>query len=272
MPGHIDTQYEELLEHILTEGDTVPSRPGIDTREVFGPQLTYDLRNGFPLITTKKVFTRGIFAELLWLLSGSTSVRPLQEQDVHIWDEWADENGDLGPVYGHQWRHWEEDSFPAQGGIDQIADLIDAIKHDPHGRRHIVTAWNPTDVPFQALPPCHMMFQCHVDSTGRLSLKLYQRSADMFLGVPFNLASYAALTHLIAAHTGTTPYRFIWTAGSAHIYSNHIQAVETQLDRVAFPFPTFELTPRDSIFDHETGDLRVVGYKHHDALKGEVAV
>jgi thymidylate synthase len=276
----IDTQYEDLMRRILAEGDVIDNdRTGTGTWELFGAQLRYDLQKGFPLITTKKVFTKGIFTELVWLLSGDTNIRYLTDNGVHIWDEWADENGDLGPVYGHQWRHWAGEYYPNQPvgsrydeGEDQITDLIEGLKKDPHSRRHIVTAWDPRSLSEQKLPPCHMMFQCHVDSEGRLSLHLYQRSADMFLGVPFNLASYAALTHMLAAQTGHTVGDFIWTGGSVHVYKNHLDAATRQLKREPHPFPTLALKERDSIFDYEPGDFEVLQYVHHDAIKAEVSV
>jgi len=275
-----DTQYEELLRKIVNEGDRVPNRTGTDTLEIFGAQLRYDLQRGFPLITTKKVFTKAIIHELLWFLSGDTNVKYLQDNGVTIWDEWANEHGDLGPVYGGQWRAWGgnwkydgyNDEWVEGEGIDQISDLIDGIKKDPHGRRHIVTAWNPSEIDKMALPPCHMFFQCHVDSDKRLSLQIYQRSADMFLGVPFNIASYALLTHMIAQQTGCTVGDLIWTAGSAHLYVNHLDAATRQLKREPYGFPTLALNDPLSIFDYSYEDIEVRGYQHHDAIKADVAI
>ncbi|HYJ52413.1 MAG TPA: thymidylate synthase, partial [Allosphingosinicella sp.] len=219
--------YLELLQRILDEGVRQEDRTGVGTYSVFGHQMRFDLAQGFPLLTTKKLHLRSILIELLWFLRGDTNVRWLQEQRVSIWDEWADEAGDLGPVYGKQWRHWE-----AKDGreIDQIAGLIDLIKHDPGSRRQIVSAWNPGDIGRMALPPCHLMFQTYV-ANGRLSLQLYQRSADIFLGVPFNIASYALLTHMVAQVTGLKPGEFIHAFGDAHLYRNHFEQAHLQLSR-----------------------------------------
>lgn len=270
--SRVDTQYEDLLRQIITEGDRVPDRTGTGTWELFGPQMSWNLQQGFPLITTKKVFTRGIIAELLWLLSGSTNIKPLTDQNVHIWDDWASESGEVGPVYGAQWRDWGHNPDSVPTGLDQISALIEGIQRDPHGRRHIVTAWNPDDIPKMALAPCHALFQVHVNSERELSLKLYQRSADMFLGVPFNIASYALLTHMIAQQTDCTVGRFIWTAGSAHVYVDHLDAVTRQLKREPYPFPTLALSQRDSIFDYTVEDVELLDYRHHDPISAKVSV
>lgn len=269
----IDTQYEDLLREIVVNGDKVPDRTGTGTYEVFGAQLRYNLQQGFPLITTKKVFTRGIIAELLWLLSGSTNIKPLTDQGVHIWDEWADEKGELGPIYGKQWRSWgHTDSTGVQWDIDQMALLVRDIRQNPHSRRHIVSAWNVGELPEMALAPCHAFFQVHVNSDKELSLQLYQRSADMFLGVPFNIASYALLTHMLAAQTGCTVGEFIWTAGSAHVYTNHLDAVTRQLKREPHPFPTLALGHSESLFSYAPEDFEILNYVHHDAIKAEVSI
>ena len=268
-----DSQYEHLLRRIVAEGDWVPDRTGTGTIELFGAQLRYDLQQGLPLITTKKVFTRGVIAELLWLISGGTNIKPLTDQDVHIWDEWADEDGNLGPVYGKQWRSWGHiDSTGVQWDIDQMAQLVRDIRENPHSRRHIVSAWNVAELPEMALAPCHAFFQVHVDSDMRLSLQLYQRSADMFLGVPFNLLSYALLTHMLAQQTGCTVGDFIWTAGSAHVYRNHLDAVTRQLKRDPHPFPTLALRQAPSLFEYTPEDFEINGYVHHDAIRAEVSI
>ncbi|MGC5078053.1 thymidylate synthase [Agrococcus sp. DT81.2] len=265
-PGH---PYEELLADVLANGEHKSDRTGTGTRSVFGRQLRYDLSQGFPLITTKRVHFKSIALELLWFLRGDSNVRWLQERGVTIWDEWADADGELGPVYGVQWRSW-----PTPGGetIDQIQQVIDEIRRNPDSRRLIVSAWNPADIPSMALAPCHALFQFYV-ADGRLSCQLYQRSADMFLGVPFNIASYALLTHLIADQTGLEVGDFIWTGGDCHIYDNHVEQVTEQLSREPLPLPTLRLkTQRDSVFEVEYDDLEVVDYQHHPAIKAPVAV
>lgn len=222
-------------------------------------------------MTTKKLHTKAIVGELLWFLSGDTNVRALQDQKITIWDEWADEDGNLGPVYGGQWRHWNDYADRQGVGTDQITALIDGIKADPFGRRHIVTAWNPTDLPAQKLPPCHVLFQCYV-ADRKLSLKLYQRSADMFLGVPFNIASYALLTHLIADQCGLDVGKFIWTAGDAHIYINHFEQVKKQLTRKPRPYPTVNIEKRNSIFEYRPNDITWHGYDPHPGIPAPVAI
>lgn len=258
-------QYLQLLENIRTAGNRRGDRTGTGTISLFGPQMIFDLRKGFPIVTTKKVFWRGVVEELLWMLRGSTNVKELQAKNVHIWDEWADESGELGPVYGAQWRNF--------GGVDQIHNLIERIKAKPEDRRLIVSAWNPAEVDKMKLPPCHAFFQCYVEA-GRLSLKMYQRSADMFLGVPFNIASYALLTHILAHLTGLKPGTFIHTFGDAHIYLNHLDQVDVQLIRDPRPLPTLQIAHRGqkSVEDFIFEDFTLVGYDPHPAIKAEVSV
>lgn len=270
------SQYEELLGDVLANGANQGDRTGTGTRSVFGRQMRFDLSEGFPLVTTKKVFTRGIVAELLWMLSGDTNIKALTDQNVRIWDEWADENGNLGPVYGRQWRSWPRVSFDMghakyQGEIDQIADVLKGLRDNPDGRRHIVTAWNPNDINDMALPPCHMMFQFYV-ANGKLSCQLYQRSADMFLGVPFNIASYALLTHMFAQQLDLEAGEFVWTGGDCHVYNNHIEQVETQLKRIPYEYPTLILNKAPSLFEYKPEDVLFMDYQHHPAIKGEVSV
>ena len=264
-----DTQYEDLLRLALTSGTAKADRTGTGTRSVFGHQLRYDLSQGFPLVTTKKVHLRSIVYELLWFLSGDSNIGWLHEHGVTIWDEWADANGELGPVYGAQWRSW-----PAPDGrhIDQISDLLDTLRRDPDSRRMIVSAWNVAELDKMALAPCHAFFQFYV-ADGKLSCQLYQRSADLFLGVPFNIASYALLTHMVAQQAGLRAGDFIWTGGDCHIYDNHVDQVAEQLTRDPFPLPTLQiLTKRDSIFDYTFEDFELHDYQHHPAIRGAVAV
>ena len=264
----IRTPYEDLLRDTLANGAQKSDRTGTGTRSVFGRQLRFDLAEGFPLITTKRVHFRSIAYELLWFLRGDGNARWLQDNRVTIWDEWADADGDLGPVYGVQWRSW-----PTRDGgtIDQIAEVIEAITTNPDSRRLIVSAWNVADVPSMALAPCHLLFQFYV-ADGKLSCQLYQRSADLFLGVPFNIASYALLTHMIAAQAGLGVGEFIWTGGDCHIYDNHIDQVTQQLTRHPFPPPSLRLAVRDSIDDYVFEDFEVLDYQHHPAIKAPVAV
>lgn len=264
----IPAPYEDLLRHVLLTGAKKSDRTGTGTRSVFGYQMRFDLNAGFPLITTKKVHLKSVVYELLWFLSGSSNVNWLQDHGVTIWDEWADECGELGPVYGVQWRSW-----PTASGaeIDQISASLDLLRTDPDSRRNVVSAWNVGSVSEMALPPCHLLFQFHV-TDGRLSCQLYQRSADLFLGVPFNIASYALLTHMMAAQAGLGVGDFIWTGGDCHIYDNHIDQVKLQLSREPRPYPTLTLAPRPSLFDYEYGDIKVEGYDPHPAIKAPVAV
>ncbi|WP_084104530.1 thymidylate synthase [Demequina sp. NBRC 110056] len=264
----IPTPYEDLLRDVLATGTRKDDRTGTGTLSVFGRQLRYDLSQGFPLITTKRVHVRSVVGELLWFLRGDTNVRWLQERGISIWDEWADEDGDLGPVYGYQWRSW-----PAPGGghVDQIAAVIESIRTKPDSRRHIVSAWNPALVDEMALPPCHALFQFYV-ADGKLSCQLYQRSADLFLGVPFNIASYSLLTHMIAAQTDLEVGDFVWTGGDCHIYSNHLEQVELQLSREPYPYPTLSLPTKDSLFDYDIDDVVIDSYQHHPGIKAPVAV
>jgi thymidylate synthase len=268
-------QYLDLLRHILMTGAEKRDRTGTGTRSIFGHQMRFDLAAGFPLLTTKKLHLKSIIHELLWILSGSTNVGDLQKNGVTIWDEWADERGDLGPVYGHQWRSWPT----ADGGhVDQIAQLIEGLKRDPDSRRHIVSAWNAGEIAKMKLPPCHVLFQFYVGpgedgGPGRLSCQLYQRSADVFLGVPFNIASYSLLTLMVAQVTGLEPGEFIHTLGDAHLYLNHLEQAETQLRRTPRGLPRMRINPDvRSIFDFRYEDFAIVDYDPHPAIKAPVAV
>lgn len=262
-------QYLELLSDVLENGTDRPDRTGTGTRSVFGRQLRFDLSLGFPLLTTKKLHLKSIIFELLWFLRGETNVRWLQERGVKIWDAWADANGDLGPVYGSQWRSWPDGHG---GSIDQIERLIAAIRTKPESRRHIVTAWNPAEVDEMALPPCHCLFQFFV-AEGRLSCQLYQRSGDIFLGVPFNIASYALLTHMVAQVTGLEPGDFVHTFGDLHLYSNHFEQARQQLQRHPKPLPKLSLNPeKHSIFSFKYDDFTISGYDPDPHIKAEVAV
>src|SRR5215218_1387888 len=261
-------QYLDLMQNILDQGVEQMDRTGTGTLSLFGRQLRFDLAEGFPLLTTKKLHLRSIVYELLWFLRGEGNVDFLRQHGVTIWDEWADSAGELGPVYGVQWRSWPT---PSGEQIDQISEVIDQIRTNPDSRRLIVSAWNPADIPRMALAPCHALFQFYV-ADGKLSCQLYQRSADLFLGVPFNIASYALLTHLVAAQTGLEPGDFVWTGGDCHIYDNHVDQVREQLSRDAYPFPRLELRPAPSLFEYRLDDLQVVDYRHHPAIKAPVAV
>lgn len=262
------TGYEDLLRHVLAHGTTKSDRTGTGTLSVFGHQLRYDLSAAFPLITTKRVHLRSVVHELLWFLRGDSNVRWLQERGVRIWNEWADEAGELGPVYGVQWRSWPT---PDGRHIDQISQVLDTIRTNPDSRRMVVSAWNVADLDAMALQPCHALFQFYV-ADGRLSCQLYQRSADLFLGVPFNIASYSLLTHMVAQQTGLEVGDFIWTGGDCHIYSNHVDAVGEQLSRDPYPFPTLRLRPAPSLFEYAWEDVTVEGYRHHPAIRAEIAI
>ena len=262
-------QYLDLLSHVLENGTDRGDRTGTGTRAVFGHQMRFDLSAGFPLLTTKKLHIKSIVYELLWFLNGDSNVRWLQERGVSIWDEWADENGDLGPVYGVQWRSWPDGKG---GGIDQIANVVESIKTNPNSRRHIVSAWNPAEVDEMALPPCHVLFQFFV-ADGKLSCQLYQRSADIFLGVPFNIASYALLTHMVAQATGLEPGDFVHTLGDAHLYRNHFEQARLQLSRAPKPLPKLEIKRQPpSVFDYEYEDFEIVGYQADPHIKAPIAV
>jgi thymidylate synthase len=262
-------QYENFLKHVFENGTDKSDRTGTGTRSIFGGQLRFDLSAGFPLITTKKVHLKSIIHELLWFIKGETNIQYLKENGVRIWDEWADENGDLGPVYGKQWRSWET---PSGEKIDQLSQVINTLKSNPDSRRIIVSAWNPADVPRMALAPCHCMFQFYV-AEGKLSCQLYQRSADLFLGVPFNIASYALLTLMVAQVTGLTPGEYIHTFGDAHIYNNHFNQVETQLSRKPYPYPDMRINPDiTGIFDFKFEDFFLENYNPHPPIKAPVAV
>lgn len=262
-------QYLDLLRHVLDNGNVKHDRTGTGTRSVFGYQMRYDLQDGFPLLTTKKLHTRSIFYELLWFLRGDTNIKYLQDNKVTIWDEWADRNGDLGPVYGKQWRCWQG----ADGRtIDQISGVIEQIKHNPDSRRMLVSAWNVAEIEEMALPPCHIVFQFYV-ADQRLSCQLYQRSADIFLGVPFNIASYALLTCMIAQVCGLKAGEFIHTLGDAHLYNNHLEQARLQLTRTPYPLPVLKLNPDiKDIFDFQYEDIVIENYQAHPHIKAEVAV
>ena len=260
-------QYLDLLRDIMENGQDGDNRTGVYARKVFGRQMRFDLSEGFPLVTTKKVFLKGIIHELIWLLSGNINIKYLTDNNVHIWDEWADENGNLGPVYGHQWRNWNSD------GIDQIKDVIERIKKNPTDRRLIVTAWNPSQIDEMALPPCHCFYQFDVTPDGRLNCQLYQRSCDMFLGVPFNIASYSLLTMMIAQVCGLKPGEFVHTLGNAHIYNNHFEQVTEQLTREPYALPQMKINPDvKDIDDFKYEDFELVNYQSHPKLTGAVAV
>lgn len=260
-------QYLDILQDIMDNGQDADNRTGVYARKVFGRQMHFDLSKGFPLVTTKKVFLKGIIHELIWLLSGNTNIKYLTDNNVHIWDEWADKDGNLGPVYGAQWRN-----FNGQG-IDQIKDVIERIKKNPQDRRLIVTAWNPAQIDQMALPPCHCFFQFDVTPDGRLNCQLYQRSCDMFLGVPFNIASYSLLTMMMAQVCGLKAGEFVHTLGNAHIYNNHFEQVKLQLSRTPYPLPQMKINPAvKDIFDFKFEDFELVNYQCHPTIKGDVAV
>lgn len=262
-------QYLDLMNDILENGTRKTDRTGTGTFSVFGRQMRFDLSRGFPLVTTKKLHLRSIIFELLWFLKGETNIKYLKDNGVSIWDEWADENGDLGPVYGSQWRSW-----PAPDGrrIDQIAQVVMQIKTKPDSRRHIVTAWNPAEVDRMALPPCHALFQFYV-ADGKLSCQLYQRSADFFLGVPFNIASYALLTYMFAQQCDLEPGEFVWTGGDVHLYTNHIEQAKIQLSREPFPSPSLVIKRKpSSVFEYEFEDFEILNYQAHPGIKAPIAV
>ncbi len=268
----LEQPYLDLLQQVSTQGAIKGDRTGTGTRSVFGAQLRFDLQRGFPLLTTKKVFWKAITYELLWFLRGDSNATWLQERGVTIWDEWAKADGDLGPVYGVQWRSWPRREADGGGTIDQIQQAIDLIKRDPNSRRIIVSAWNVADLPKMALMPCHAFFQFYV-ADGKLSCQLYQRSADLFLGVPFNIASYALLTHMIAQQCDLDVGDFIWTGGDCHIYDNHTEQVATQLSRTPLPPPRLIIKRKPaSIFDYEFEDFEITEYQSHAAIKAPVAV
>ena len=265
---HPERQYLDLLRDILDHGVQRGDRTGTGTLGVFGRQIRFDLAKGFPVLTTKKLHLRSIIIELLWFLKGDTNIAYLKDNGVRIWDEWADENGDLGPVYGKQWRSW---AAPDGRVIDQIAVLVENLKTNPSSRRHIVSAWNPADVDDMALPPCHCLFQFFV-ADGKLSCQLYQRSADVFLGVPFNIASYALLTLMLAQVVGLEPGDFVHTFGDAHLYLNHLEQAELQLTREPLPLPVMKIAPKDDLFAFELSDFTLEGYEAWPHIKAEVAV
>jgi thymidylate synthase len=262
-------QYLDLMKDILVNGAQKTDRTGTGTLSVFGRQLRFNLAEGFPLVTTKKLHLRSIIYELLWFLNGDTNIKYLKDNGVRIWDEWADEDGNLGPVYGYQWRSW-----PTRNGgkIDQISKLIDQLKQKPDSRRHMVTAWNPADVDDMALPPCHALFQFYV-ADGKLSCQLYQRSCDTFLGLPFNIASYALLTYMIAQQCDLEVGDFVWTGGDVHLYSNHLDQANIQLGREPFPLPSLNIKRKpDSIFDYRFEDFEIINYQAHPSIKAPIAV
>jgi thymidylate synthase len=262
-------QYLEMMSHVLGQGTRKADRTGTGTLSVFGHQMRFDLARGFPLVTTKRVHTKSIFYELLWFLRGDTNVRWLQERGVTIWDEWADRQGELGPVYGKQWRSW---GTPDGRHVDQMARVVEQLRSDPDSRRIIVSAWNVGELEQMALAPCHTFFQFYV-AEGRLSCQLYQRSCDIFLGVPFNIASYALLTHMIAQQCDLAPGEFIWTGGDCHLYLNHLEQARLQLSRQPYPLPGLVLRRRPpSLFEYEFEDFEITGYQYHPAIKAPVAV
>jgi len=257
-------QYLDLLRNITENGNDKGDRTGTGTRSLFGTRMEFNLADGFPLVTTKKIYTKAVIHELLWFLSGSTNIKYLQENNVKIWDEWADKDGNLGPVYGKQWRDF--------GGVDQVTKVIEDIKKNPNSRRHIISAWNVPEVNKMALPPCHCFFQFYV-ANGKLDLQMYQRSCDSLLGIPFNIASYALLTMMVAQVCDLEPGRFIWIGGDTHIYNNHVEQVKTQLSREPFPLPTMKLNPDvKDIFEFKYEDFTLENYQSHDSIKAPIAV
>ena len=264
----VNTSYEDLLRDVLANGTAKSDRTGTGTLSRFGAQLRFDLSEGFPLITTKRVHMKSIVHELLWFLRGDSNIAYLRENGVRIWNEWADDDGELGPVYGVQWRSWPT---PGGGHIDQITQVLEQIRANPDSRRLIVSAWNVAQLDEMALMPCHALFQFYV-ADGTLSCQLYQRSADLFLGVPFNIASYSLLTHMVAQQAGLGVGDFVWTGGDCHIYTNHLEAVRTQLEREAYAFPELRLAKAPSIFEYAYDDVQVAGYQHHPTISAPIAV
>jgi thymidylate synthase len=262
-------QYLDMMAHVLEQGAKKDDRTGTGTLSVFGYQMRFDLSQGFPLVTTKRVHLRSVIIELLWFLRGDTNIKYLQDHNVTIWDEWADEEGNLGPVYGYQWRSWPN---PDGTYTDQISNLVQQIREKPHSRRHMVVAYNPSQVDQMALPPCHAMFQFYV-AEGKLSCQLYQRSADIFLGVPFNIASYSLLTHMVAQQCDLGVGEFIWTGGDTHLYLNHIEQARLQLSREPYPLPELEIKRNPgSLFDYQFDDFEIRNYQYHPAIKAPIAV
>ncbi len=268
MFDHPEYQYLNLMRDLIDNGARRGDRTGTGTLGLFGRQIRFDLGKGFPLLTTKKVHFKSIAVELLWFLRGDTNVKYLHDHGVTIWDEWADEDGELGPVYGKQWRSW---ATPDGRAIDQMAQLVHNLKTNPYSRRHVISAWNPAEIEDMALPPCHCLFQFFV-ADGKLSCQLYQRSADIFLGVPFNIASYALLTHMVAQAVGLEPGDFVHSFGDVHLYLNHMEQAQTQLERAPLPFPVLKLAPKTDLFAFDYGDVTVEGYQSHPPLKAPVAV
>ena len=264
----VNNDYENLLKDVLENGEKKGDRTGTGTRSVFARQLRYDMADGFPLITTKRVHVKSVIGELLWFLRGDTNVKWLQDNGIRIWNEWADENGDLGPIYGSQWRNWTDKDGKH---VDQIQSVLDTLEKDPDSRRMIVSAWNVGELDEMALAPCHAFFQLYANS-GKLSLQVYQRSADLFLGVPFNIASYSLLLHMFAQQAGMEPGEMIWTGGDCHIYENHLEQVKTQLEREPYPFPKLELKPAEDMFSYNFDNFVISDYQHHPTIKAPVAV
>ncbi|HLS48487.1 MAG TPA: thymidylate synthase [Actinomycetaceae bacterium] len=264
----VSDAYERLLAHVLDHGTPKPDRTGTGTRSIFGHQMRFDLAQGFPLITTKRVHLKSVVYELLWFLRGDSNIGYLRDNGVRIWNEWADEAGELGPVYGVQWRSWPT---PDGRHVDQLQGVLDTLRSDPNSRRMIVSAWNVAELDKMALAPCHAFFQFYV-ADGKLSCQLYQRSADLFLGVPFNIASYALLTHMVAQQVGLDVGDFVWTGGDCHVYDDHHAQVREQLSRDPYPFPRLELRKAASLFDYDFDDVQVLGYQHHPTIKAPVAV
>lgn len=268
MSAELNTQYEDLLRHVIDHGTRKSDRTGTGTLSVFGHQLRFNLADSFPLITTKRVHLKSVIYELLWFLRGDSNISYLTENGVRIWNEWADDDGDLGPVYGVQWRSWPT---PDGSHIDQISQVLEQLRTTPDSRRIIVSAWNVAELDQMALAPCHAFFQFYV-ADGKLSCQLYQRSADLFLGVPFNIASYALLTHMVAQQAGLEVGEFIWTGGDCHIYLNHLEQVATQLEREPYPFPQLQLAQAKDIFSYDYPDFVIEGYQHHPTIKAPIAV